>query len=139
VGQLIATRGNEFGSTTGRPRRCGWLDIPGLRRTALLNGITHWCLTKLDVLDTLTEIKVCTGYQIDGQYYDVMPDDISFDDHRIPIYESLPGWQTSTHGCSALDDLPQAAVSYLSRIAEWTGVPISLVSTGADREHIIQL
>lgn len=137
VGQLIAERGRELGSTTGRPRRCGWLDMPALRRVAMLNGITAWCLTKLDVLDTLAEIKVCVAYQLDGERYDIMPDDMLRFHNVEPIYEVLPGWQEETLGITKLEKLPLAARQYIDKVREWTGVNVAYISTGPDRDHII--
>lgn len=137
TGKLIATRGREFGSTTGRPRRCGWLDIPALRRVAMLNGITQWACTKLDVLDPLAEIKVCVAYQADGTYYDVMPEDILRFNHVIPIYETLAGWQQETLGITTEAALPAAARAYIQQIAQWTQVDVALVATGPERKHLI--
>lgn len=137
VGQLIAERGHEFGATTGRPRRCGWLDIPALRRVAMLNGITHWCLTKLDVLDTIAEIKICVAYQLDGERYDVMPDDMARFNQIEPIYETLPGWQQDTLGVTDAEQLPNAAQQYIKHVEELTGINVAYISTGPDREHII--
>ena len=139
IGTRLAERGNEFGSTTGRPRRCGWFDAAAVRQAVQINSISGLCLTKLDVLDGLEEIRICTGYQqsdgVEGsprfasEYYA----DIT------PVYESLPGWQESTVGIRSLDALPANARSYLKRIEEVVGAPIDIISTGPDRAETIVL
>ncbi len=136
-GYHMSTVGAEKGVTTGRSRRCGWFDAALLKRSAQVNGLSGLCITKLDVLDGLTELKLCTGYELDGETIDILPmgaDDIA---RCKPIYESLPGWSDSTVGVTVYDQLPAAARRYLERIEEVTGVPIAMVSTSPDRDHTI--
>jgi adenylosuccinate synthase len=137
VGASLAARGNEFGSVTGRPRRCGWLDIPALRRSFELNGANGQCITKLDVLDGMPEIRICTRYRIGNETADLIPTGADEVARCQPIYETLPGWNESTVGAKTFAALPDAARTYLSRIEELTGVPIAMVSTGADRDETI--
>jgi len=137
VGAALAKRGNEFGSVTGRPRRCGWLDIPALRRSFQLNGVNGQCITKLDVLDGLPEIRVCTRYTIGDESAELMPTGADDVERCKPIYETLPGWNESTVGAKSFAALPDAARAYLERIEVLTGVPIAMVSTGADRDETI--
>jgi adenylosuccinate synthase len=138
VGAGIARRGAEFGATTGRPRRCGWLDAVALRRSVKLNGLSGFCVTKLDVLDGMEEVKVCTSYKLAGQEVDAPPT-IPDDWNEIePVYESFPGWQESSRGVTRLSDLPANARSYLEAMEALSGAPIHMVSTGPDRsENII--
>ncbi|WP_092485091.1 adenylosuccinate synthase [Candidatus Ichthyocystis hellenicum] len=132
-------KGREFGSTTGRVRRCGWFDIPMLRRSNQLNGFSSLCITKMDVLDGLDEIKVCVGYSYQGSAYDVgFTDSVSLAKCE-PVYETLPGWKTSTTGVSLFSDLPDNAQRYINYIEEQVGVPVSMISTGPDREEIISI
>jgi adenylosuccinate synthase len=138
-GWHMSTVGAEKGVTTGRSRRCGWFDAALLKRSAQVNGLTGLCLTKLDVLDGLTELKLCVGYMLDGERIDLLPlgaDDIA---RCEPIYETLPGWTQSTVGVTRFDDLPAQAQRYLKRIEETCGVPIHIVSTSPDRDHTILL
>ncbi len=137
VGATLAARGNEFGSVTGRPRRCGWIDIPALRRSFELNGVNGQCITKLDVLDGMREIRICTHYTIDGARVDLIPTGADEVARCEPVYETLPGWQENTLGAKSFSALPAAARAYLSRIEQLTGVPIAMVSTGADRDETI--
>ncbi len=139
AGALLAKRGNEFGSVTGRPRRCGWLDMVALKRAIQLNGLTSLCITKLDVLDTLAEIKICTGYRLAGQLLQHMP--IDADDLAAcePVYQTFPGWQQTTAGLQHFADLPEAAQAYLLTIEKLAGVPIDMVSTGPDRKDTMVL
>jgi adenylosuccinate synthase len=137
VGKTLAQRGNEFGSVTGRPRRCGWIDIPALRRSFHLNGVDGVCITKLDVLDTLPEIRICTSYTIDGSAVDLIPSGADAVARCMPVYETMPGWRESTVGARTFDQLPPAARAYLRRIEALTGVPIAIVSTGPDRGETI--
>jgi len=139
VGYHLSTVGAEKGVTTGRSRRCGWFDAALLKRSAQVNGLTGLCITKLDVLDGIEELKLCTGYELDGQITDILPmgaEDIA---RCKPIYESMPGWSQTTVGVTQYDKLPPAAQRYLSRIEEVTGVPIHMVSTSPDRDHTILL
>jgi adenylosuccinate synthase len=137
IGARLAKRGNEFGSVTGRPRRCGWLDIPALKRSFALNGVTGTCITKLDVLDGLPEILVCTGYTVHGAPQALLPSGADAVAECVPVYETLPGWAESTVGVKSFDLLPPNARAYLRRIEALTGVPIAMVSTGADRTETI--
>ena len=136
-GYHMSTIGAEKGVTTGRSRRCGWFDAALLKRSAQVNGLTGLCITKLDVLDGLTELKLCTGYELDGEIVDILPmgaDDI---ERCKPIYESMEGWTDSTVGVTDYDKLPINARLYLQRIAHVTGVPIDMISTSPDRDHTI--
>ncbi len=137
LGQLIRERGREYGASTGRPRRCGWFDAFATRYAAEINGFTSVALTKLDVLDTLDEIKVCTGYQLDGQMLDSFPA-VAQDLRRVePIYETILGWKKSTEGVSEMSDLPAAARTYVDFLSDQIGVGIGLVSTGPERAQTI--
>jgi adenylosuccinate synthase len=136
-GYHMSTVGAEKGVTTGRSRRCGWFDAALLKRSAQVNGLSGLCITKLDVLDGLEELKLCTGYELDGQLIDLLPmgaDDIA---RCQPVYETLPGWSDSTVGVTDYAKLPLSARQYLERIAEVTGVPIAMISTSPDRDHTI--
>jgi adenylosuccinate synthase len=137
MGKHIARVGAEFGSTTGRPRRCGWFDAVAARRAILHNGVTGLCVTKLDVLDGLDQIKICTGYQLGDRIIRTPP--LLVDDYANcqPIYEVLPGWKASTVGLTSRQALPEAASDYLARLQKILGVPIDMISTGADRMHNI--
>ena len=139
VGAGLAKRGNEFGSVTGRPRRCGWLDIPALTRSLQLNGVDGLCITKLDVLDGMTEIRICTGYMVRGSPLALLPSGADAVAECVPVYESLPGWSDSTVGARTIDALPSNARAYLERIEQLTGAPIAMVSTGPDRDETILL
>lgn len=135
----MATVGAEKGTTTGRSRRCGWFDAALLKRSAQVNGLTGLCITKLDVLDGLKELKLCVGYMLDGERIDLLPlgaDDI---ERCEPIYDTLPGWSQSTVGVTRHEDLPSEAQRYLKRIEDTCGVPIHIVSTSPDRDHTILL
>ena len=137
VGAGLAKRGNEFGSVTGRPRRCGWLDLAALKRSLQLNGVDGLCITKLDVLDGMDEIKVCTSYRLDGRAIDLIPTGAEAVARCMPVYETMPGWQESTVGARSFAALPDNARAYLKRIEALTGVPIAMVSTGRDRDETI--
>lgn len=139
VGRHLAKMGNEFGSVTGRPRRCGWFDAAALKRTAQLNGLSGLCITKLDVLDGLPEVKLGIGYRRNGQSCEVMPfgaDDVA---QCEPIYETMAGWEGTTKGVKRWEDLPKNAQIYLRRMESLVGTPISLVSTGPDRDETIMV
>jgi adenylosuccinate synthase len=139
VGSHLATKGHEFGSVTGRPRRCGWFDAVAMRRSIQLNGVSGLCVTKLDVLDGLQVVKVCTGYRRAGQPVDLLPfgaDDVATCE---PLYEELPGWSGATFGARTWDALPPEAQRYLERLSELVGAPIDMVSTGPDRDETILL
>ncbi len=137
VGAGLASRGKEFGSVTGRPRRCGWLDIPALKRSLQLNGVDGLCITKLDVLDGMANLQVCTSYRMDDREVDLIPTGAEAVAKCVPVYESLPGWTESTVGAKSFDALPANARAYLRRIEALTGVPIAMVSTGPDRDETI--
>lgn len=139
VGSRLATVGKEFGSVTGRPRRCGWFDGAALKRSVRLNGISGLCITKLDVLDGLETIKMCVGYKLDGQVIDVLPYGAAAVARTEPIFEEMPGWTDSTAGVTEFDRLPVNAQRYLNRMAQVCGVPIDMVSTGPDRSETIML
>ena len=137
MGQLIRERGREYGASTGRPRRCGWFDAFATRYAAEINGFTSVALTKLDVLDTLDEIKVCVGYELDGRRCESLPS-VSQDLRRVvPIFETLPGWKSSTLGMTDLATLPPNARSYVNFLSEKIDVEIGLVSTGPERSQTI--
>ena len=135
TGEELRERGNEFGAVTGRPRRCGWLDLPLLRYSNMINGTEWLVVTKLDVLDTLAEIKVCTHYRIDGKETEVIPADIRSFDQIEPVYEKLPGWQSSTEGITSFEALPENARQYLHFLEQNSGARIGMVSTGPDRNQ----
>jgi adenylosuccinate synthase len=137
LGQLIRERGREYGAVTRRPRRCGWFDAFATRYAADINGFSSVALTKLDVLDTLDEIKVCIGYRLDGREIDSFPA-VSQDLRRVePIYETLPGWKTSTEGMTEIDQLPTEARGYVEFLSRSIGVEIGLISTGPERGQTI--
>jgi adenylosuccinate synthase len=140
IGEYLGVKGHEFGATTGRKRRCGWFDAVAVRRAVQLNSISGFCLTKLDVLDGLTEVKICVGYrQPDGSVTTVPPMAAEGYELVTPVYESMPGWSESTFGVQSLEGLPQAARNYIKRLEEVTEVPIDIVSTGPDRVQTIVL
>ena len=137
VGKHMATKGHEFGATTGRARRCGWFDAAALKRSIQINGVSGLCITKLDVLDGVEELKICTGYKCNGNFSDILPvgaDDLA---RCEPVYETMPGWSESTVGVKSFADLPASARAYLKRIEETCGVPADLISTGPEREETI--
>lgn len=140
VGEHLGVKGHEFGATTGRKRRCGWFDAVAVRRAVQLNSISGFCLTKLDVLDGLTEVKICVGYrQPDGSVTDVPPLAAEGYEQVEPVLETMPGWTESTFGVQTLEQLPQAARNYIKRLEEITEVPVDIVSTGPDRVQTIVL
>src|SRR3954463_9150250 len=135
TGDLLRKRGNEYGAVTGRPRRCGWGDLPLLRYSAMINGIDWWVVTKMDVLDELAEIPVCVAYKINGKKTSEIPADISRYDKIECIYEKMPGWKKSTEGITDFDKLPKKAQEYLRFLEKESGAKIGMVSTGPDREQ----
>lgn len=137
MGDKLRNLGNEFGVTTGRSRRVGWFDSVVVRYSALVNGMTHICVTKLDILDTLPEIKVCTGYNRTGVILKKMPSTLAELAKCKPIYETLPGWQRDTSGCRTFEELPENAQKYILRLEELCGLPVAMVAVGPDREQII--
>ena len=138
-GYHMSTVGAEKGVVTGRSRRCGWFDAALLKRSAQVNGLSGLCITKLDVLDGLDELKLCTGYELDGHITDILPMGAEEISRCVPIYETMPGWSQSSVGVTEYAQLPAAAQHYLRRIEEITGVPIHMVSTSPDRDHTILL
>jgi adenylosuccinate synthase len=139
IGEHLRQRGQEFGSVTGRPRRCGWFDAAALRRAVQLNGATGLCVTKLDVLDGLPTVRLCTGYRYDGRAVDILPFGADAVARCEPVYQDFAGWSQSTHGVRAWSDLPVGARSYLNRLSELAEVPIDLISTGPERDQTIVL
>ncbi|MGA2852435.1 MAG: adenylosuccinate synthase, partial [Terracidiphilus sp.] len=139
AGEELRARGNEYGAVTGRPRRCGWLDIPLLRYSNQVNGAEWLVVTKLDVLDTLKEIPICIGYEIDGKVTDEIPADVDGLERIKPVYTTLKGWQESTEGITDFEKLPAAAQEYLRFQERESGAKIGMVSTGPDREQTMIL
>lgn len=137
LGQHLAERGQEFGSTTGRQRRCGWFDVPALRRGIINSSLSGLCMTKLDVLDDLAEIQVCVAYELDGQRLAVAPLGADQLARCVPVYETLPGWQQSTVGIARFEELPPAARDYVVYLERQLALPIDIVSTGPDRSQTI--
>jgi adenylosuccinate synthase len=136
-GYIMSTVGREFGTVTGRKRRCGWLDLAALKRSIIINGVTGLCITKLDVLDGIVELKLGIGYELDGKRIDLLPmgaDEVS---RCVPIYETMKGWSKSTFGAKRWDDLPPEARAYLHRIEEIVEIPIDVISTGPERDETI--
>ena len=139
VGKHMADKGHEFGATTGRARRCGWFDAAALKRSIQINGVSGLCVMKLDVLDGIEEMKICTGYKLDGQFTDILPVGADELERCEPVYETLPGWKDSTVGVKTLEGLPVSARAYIKRMEEVCGVPVDMISTGPDREETIVL
>jgi adenylosuccinate synthase len=139
TGELIRKAGNEYGSVTGRPRRCGWFDVPLLKYTAMVNGFDSLIVTKLDVLDELREIPVCVGYKVNGKECEEMPATNSGMEAIEPVYEKVPGWCQSTRGISSYDDLPAAARQYIEFLEQRSGIEIGCVSTGPERTETMVL
>jgi adenylosuccinate synthase len=139
MGEHLASKGHEFGATTGRPRRCGWFDAVALRRSKQINSLSGLCITKLDVLDGLETIQICTGYESNGETRLTPPTGADEFAECRPVYEEITGWQNSTLGIRTFDELPEAARKYIKRIEEVTETPVDMVSTGPDREETIVL
>jgi adenylosuccinate synthase len=137
TGEGLRSRGREFGTVTGRPRRCGWFDAVMLRQAARLNSLTEIALTKLDILDPLATISVCVAYDVDGQRLQHLPSDPRAFARAVPIYEQLPGWAADTSSVTSFADLPPNAQAYVSRLQELVGVPITIVGTGPGREQVL--
>ena len=137
IGEHLRTRGQEFGATTGRMRRCGWFDAVAMKRSIFINSMTGICVTKLDVMDELDSIRICTGYSVDGKQIDHLPVGAEGFAAVQPIYEDMPGWKSSTVGVRSYDELPQKARDYLERISEICQVQIAMISTGPDRADTI--
>jgi len=137
VGERLRQRGQEFGATTGRPRRTGWFDAAALKRSIQLNGVSGLCITKLDVLDGVEAVKICVGYQLEGGFSEILPVGAEELERVQPVYEELPGWMESTVAIRSHEQLPAAARAYLQRIEALAGVPIDLISTGPERDETI--
>ncbi len=135
-GEKLREQGQEYGVTTGRPRRCGWLDLPALRYAAMLNSVSALALTKLDVLSGFSEIKICTGYKLEDRITERLPDVFQLESAR-PVFQTLPGWQRDISGVTSFQQLPSEARHYINFIEEETGINISLISTGPERKDII--
>ncbi len=138
-GTQMSVKGQEIGTVTKRKRRCGWFDAAALRRSARINGLTGLCITKLDVLDGIAELNICTGYELDGKRIDMLPigaDDVA---RCKPVYETLPGWNENTFGLNRWEDLPKNAQAYLKRLEQLCDVPVDIVSTGPERDETIVL
>lgn len=135
--QYLAKRGQEFGATTGRPRRCGWFDAVAVKRAVHLNSLSGLCITKLDVLDGLDTVRICVGYRLNGETITGFPQDGETYAECEPVYEDFPGWQDSTFGATSNEKIPTKAKNYLARIEELVGVPIDIISTGPDRNETI--
>ena len=139
IGKHLSSVGHEFGTVTGRARRCGWFDAALLKRSVQINGVSGMCLTKLDVLDGLESLKLCTGYRLHGKHVDIFPVGAEEAAACEPMYEEMPGWTEPTVGVKLMKDLPANAQAYVNRIEELVGVPVDMVSTGPDREETIVL
>lgn len=137
MGDFIREKGFEYGTTTGRPRRCGWLDLVILKYAVRISGLTSLAITKLDTLSDIDEIKVCTGYEIDGKIIDYFPASLEDLDRCKPIYESFKGWDSSIQNAKSYEDLPENAKIYINKIEEYTGVKVSIVSVGPARHQTI--
>ncbi len=139
VGETLRREGSEFGATTGRPRRCGWFDAVVGRYSAMINGVDYWAITKLDVLDKFEQIKICVGYEWDGNVYDSVPANLRVLANCKPVYEEMDGWNTSTRDVSRMEDLPEAAKLYVARLCELTGVELGILSVGARRKNTLRV
>jgi adenylosuccinate synthase len=139
IGDQLRAKGNEYGAVTGRPRRCGWVDLPLLRYAQMVNGVNWWVITKLDVLDELAEIPVCVGYKIKGKKTSEIPALATGFEQIECVYEKMPGWKKSTEGITSFEQLPKKAQEYLHFIEKERGAKIGMVSTGPDRDHTISL
>jgi adenylosuccinate synthase len=137
IGQRLGERGHEFGTVTGRPRRCGWFDAVMVRQATKIGGIKGIALTKLDVLDGLKELKICVGYQYNGQELDYFPSTQTAQASVVPIYDTIEGWDATTHGCTSWKDLPAPAIKYIRRIEELIECPVAMLSTSPRREDTI--
>ncbi|PAU97908.1 adenylosuccinate synthase [Paracoccus salipaludis] len=137
IGQRLGERGHEFGTVTGRKRRCGWFDAALVRQTCAISGVNGIALTKLDVLDGFETLKICTGYTVDGQHYDYLPTAAALQAKAVPVYEEIEGWTESTEGARSWADLPAAAIKYVRRIEELIQCPVALLSTSPERDDTI--
>ena len=139
VGEYLRNTGHEFGTVTGRPRRCGWLDTAVVKYAAMLNSLDYLAITRLDILDDLDTIKICTGYRYNGQPLPEYPASLEVLEQVEPVYEDMPGWKTDISACKTYDELPEAARKYVERISELVGVPLGIVSVGPNRSQTIIL
>jgi len=139
IGEQMRKEGGEFGATTGRPRRCGWFDAVVGRYAAMINGVDYWAMTKLDVLDGLKTLRICTAYECDGKRYDTVPANIRILERCKPVYEEMAGWRTSTKDVTRFEDLPARARAYVDRLCELTGVKLGILSVGAKRESTLRI
>ena len=139
TGEQIAKAGREFGATTGRPRRCGWFDAVIARYAAMVNGIDVWAMTKLDVLDEIETLRICTHYEVDGERVDMIPGNIRKLIRCVPVYEEMPGWMSPTTEITNYDDLPENAKKYVERLCELTEVPLGILSVGPRRESTLRI
>ena len=139
AGQHMGERGHEFGATTGRKRRCGWFDAVAVKRACALSSVSGLCITKLDVLDGLEEISICTAYELDGEQISYLPTGAEQFSRCVPVYEVMQGWSDNTEGVTDWDQLPENAKKYVNRLAELTATPVHIVSTGPDRVQTIIL
>jgi adenylosuccinate synthase len=139
TGEKLGMRGHEFGTVTGRKRRCGWFDSVLVRQTCVTGGVDGICLTKLDVLDGFEEINICTGYKLDGEVLDYLPADANLQARLTPVYETLEGWKETTAGARSWAQLPAQAIKYVRRVEELIGAPVSLLSTSPDRDDTIMV
>ena len=137
TGQRLGERGHEFGTVTGRQRRCGWFDAVLVRQSIAVSGVTGIALTKLDVLDGFDELAICVGYEVDGRHYDYLPPNSQDQAKIVPVYETIEGWSETTAGARSWNDLPAQAIKYVRRIEELVGCPVALVSTSPEREDTI--
>ena len=135
-GATLAKVGHEFGATTGRPRRCGWIDLPALKYAIMINGVTQLCMMKADVLDGFDSIKVCTHYDINGEQLDFMPYDI-VSTEVTPVYKEIPGWKTDLTKLSSIDEIPSELNDYVEYLEQELNVPITIVSVGPDRKQTL--
>ncbi|MBI5639774.1 MAG: adenylosuccinate synthase [Nitrospirae bacterium] len=139
TGEQLRSRGGEFGATTGRPRRCGWLDVVILRHAAMINGLSGMAITKLDILDGLDTIKICTGYRYKGKLFETFPKEMEIIENCKPVYEEIRGWDTSTLGIKEFRKLPVQARAYIKRIEDLTGIKAHIISTGQKRDELIKI
>jgi len=139
VGEGLRKRGREFGATTGRPRRCGWFDAVVARYSAMVNGVDHWAITKLDVMDEMETIKVCVAYECDGKRYDTVPASISILERCKPVYKEYPGWMTPTSGITRYEDLPAKAKAYVQALCDVSGVPLGVLSVSPQRSSTFRI
>jgi adenylosuccinate synthase len=137
IGEHLRVKGNEYGSVTGRPRRCGWFDAAALKRAVQLNGLSGICITKLDVLDGLDTVRVCVGYKVGNETRDILPVGAEALAVCAPVYEEFPGWKESTVGVKEFSGLPKNAQAYMKRLEALVDAPIDFISTGPDREETI--